>query len=164
MEGLKNMMEDNVESMLNHLLPTMSNICSCNDCKLDMATYALNRLHPKYARTTKGAILHRFDTATTQVEAEILTACISAINIIGSHPHHEAKSAETVKEASSSDNASAQNSAAANTDNSANTAAPTAAAPAANDPAGNTADSAAAPAADNSAGNTTDNTSAADNQ
>ena len=91
MEGLKNMMEDNVESMLNHLLPTMPNICSCDDCKLDMATYALNRLHPKYARTAKGAILHRFDSLTAQVEAEILTACVSAINIIGSHPHHEAK-------------------------------------------------------------------------
>ena len=50
MEGLKNMMEDNVERMLNKLLPTMPHICSCNDCRLDMATYALNRLHPKYGR------------------------------------------------------------------------------------------------------------------
>ncbi|MCH5250322.1 MAG: late competence development ComFB family protein [Lachnospiraceae bacterium] len=99
MEGLKNMMEDNVESMLNHLLPTMPNICSCDDCKLDMATYALNRLHPKYARTAKGAILHRFDSLTAQVEAEILTACVSAINIIGSHPHHEAKDGNKGKEA-----------------------------------------------------------------
>ena len=41
MEGLKNMMEDNVERMLNKLLPTMPHICSCNDCRLDMATYAL---------------------------------------------------------------------------------------------------------------------------
>lgn len=98
MEGLKNMMEDNVESMLNHLLPTMPNICSCEDCKLDMATYALNRLHPKYARTAKGAILHRFDSLTAQVEAEILTACVSAINIIGSHPHHEAKDGANSKE------------------------------------------------------------------
>ena len=46
MEGLKNMMEDNVERTLDKLLPTMPHICSCNDCRLDMATYALNRLHP----------------------------------------------------------------------------------------------------------------------
>lgn len=104
MEGLKNMMEDNVEQMLNHLLPTMPNVCSCNDCKLDMATYALNRLHPKYARTTKGAILHRFDTASAQVEAEILTACVSAINIIGSHPHHNEKDANSVKETAAVNN------------------------------------------------------------
>lgn len=107
MEGLKNMMEDNVESMLNHLLPTMPNICSCDDCKLDMATYALNRLHPKYARTAKGAILHRFDSLTAQVEAEILTACVSAINIIGSHPHHEPKDGGNNKE---NDTAAAANS------------------------------------------------------
>ena len=39
MEGLKNMMEDNVERTLDKLLPTMPHICSCNDCRLDMATY-----------------------------------------------------------------------------------------------------------------------------
>ena len=72
MEGLKNMMEDNVERTLDKLLPTMPHICSCNDCRLDMATYALNRLHPKYGRTNTGAILHRFDTSSAQAEAEIL--------------------------------------------------------------------------------------------
>lgn len=81
-------MEDNVERTLNRLLPTMPNICDCNDCRLDMATYALNRLQPKYTRTNTGAILHRFDTSSTQAEAEILTVVVSAINVIGSHPHH----------------------------------------------------------------------------
>lgn len=89
MEGLKNLMEDNVERMLNKLLPTMPHICHCEDCRLDMVTYALNRLPPKYARTSKGAILHRFDTATAQAEAEILAVVISAIDTIGSHPHHD---------------------------------------------------------------------------
>ena len=99
MEGLKNMMEDNVEETLNRLLPTMPDVCSCSDCKLDMATYALNRLHPKYTRTVKGSILHRFDTASTQVETEILTACVSAINVIGAHPNHEKQPASPTQEA-----------------------------------------------------------------
>lgn len=103
MEGLKNMMEDNVEHALNHLLPTMPNICSCDDCKLDMATYALNRLKPKYARTTTGVILHRFDTSSTQVEAEIITAVVSAINVIGSHPHHPPKNAAADDNSQSND-------------------------------------------------------------
>lgn len=93
MKGLKNMMEDNVERTINQLLATMPNICSCEDCKLDMATYALNRLQPKYTRTSTGVILHRFDTASTQAEAEILTVVVSAINVIGEHPHHATKSA-----------------------------------------------------------------------
>ena len=88
MEGLKNLMEDNVEQTINKLLPSMPNICSCNDCKLDMAAYALNRLKPKYARTSRGVIMHRFDTLSTQVDAEILAVVVSAIEIIGSHPHH----------------------------------------------------------------------------
>ncbi len=88
MEGLKNMMEENVERTLNQLLPTMPNICSCEECRLDMATYALNRLHPKYVRTSTGAILHRFDTSSNQIETEILATVVSAINVIGSNPHH----------------------------------------------------------------------------
>lgn len=88
MEGLKNLMEDNVEQMINRLLPTMPHICSCNDCRLDMATYALNRLRPKYARTSTGAVLHRFDTLSPQFEAEILSVVISAMELIGGHPHH----------------------------------------------------------------------------
>ncbi len=107
MEGLKNMMEDNVEHALNQLLPTMPNVCSCNDCRLDMATYALNRLQPKYARTATGIVMHRFDTSSTQVEAEILTAVVSAINIIGSHPHHPPlNTANTEQNSSNSDSAS----------------------------------------------------------
>lgn len=88
MEGLKNMMEDNVEYAINHLLPTMPNVCACEECRLDIATYALNRLHPKYTRTDAGAILHRFDTSTQQVETEILAMVVSAINVIGANPHH----------------------------------------------------------------------------
>ncbi len=91
MEGLKNLMEDNVEKALNSILPTMPHICSCIDCRLDMATYALNRLQPKYARTSTGVILHRFDTSSAQVEAEILSVVVTAIEVIGAHPHHPPK-------------------------------------------------------------------------
>ncbi|MBO5033931.1 MAG: late competence development ComFB family protein [Lachnospiraceae bacterium] len=89
MEGLKNIMEDDVEYQLNKLLPTMPDICSCNVCRLDMATYALNRLKPNYVRTDAGALFHKLNTSSTQAKTEILTAVVTAINIIGSHPHHD---------------------------------------------------------------------------
>ncbi len=89
MEGLKNIMEDDVEYHLNKLLPTMPDICSCDTCKLDMATYALNRLKPNYVRTDTGALFHKLNTSSTQAKTEILTAVVTAINIIGSHPHHD---------------------------------------------------------------------------
>lgn len=88
MEGLKNIMEDAVMYQINKLLPTMPNICSCENCKLDMAAYALNRLSPQYVRTDTGALFQKLSNHQTQAEVEILTVTVSAINKIGSHPQH----------------------------------------------------------------------------
>jgi competence protein ComFB len=89
MEGLKNITEDDVERQLDELLPTMPNICSCQQCRLDMATYALNRLKPNYVRSDTGALFHKLNTSSNQAKTEILTTVLNAINIIGSHPHHD---------------------------------------------------------------------------
>ena len=89
MEGLKNIMEDDVEYQLNQLLPTMPNICACEKCRLDMATYALNRLKPNYVRTNTGALFHKLNTSSTQAKTDSLTAVVTAINTIGAHPHHD---------------------------------------------------------------------------
>ena len=97
MKGLKNLMEENVEQLLDKMLPTMPHICSCTDCRLDMAAYALNRLKPKYTRSDAGAILHRFDTSSAQIETEILATVVAAIDIIGTHPHHNAPPADHEK-------------------------------------------------------------------
>lgn len=88
MEGLKNIMEEDVERQLEQLLPTMPNICSCDICKLDMATYALNRLKPNYVRSNKGELFHKVNTSSTQAKTEILTAVVTAINVIGARPSH----------------------------------------------------------------------------
>ncbi len=89
MEGLKNIMEEDVERQLEQLLPTMPNICSCDICKLDMATYALNRLKPNYVRSNKGELFHKVNTSSTQAKTEILTAVVTAINVIGARPSHD---------------------------------------------------------------------------
>lgn len=89
MEGLKNIMEDAVEYQLNKVLPGMPNICSCQDCKLDMATYALNRLTPQYVRTDTGALFKKLNNSSQQAEVEILSTVIQAIDTIGAHPHHK---------------------------------------------------------------------------
>ena len=70
MEGLKNIMEDDVENQLNELLPTMPHICSCNACRLDMATYALNRLKPNYVRTDTGALYQKGRNTSKQKRKE----------------------------------------------------------------------------------------------
>lgn len=88
MEGLKNMMEDAVVYQINKLLPTMPNICSCENCKLDMAAFALNRLSPQYVRTDAGALFQKLNNHQPQAEVEILTVVVSAIEKIGNHPQH----------------------------------------------------------------------------
>lgn len=89
MEGLRNIMEDAVEYQLNKLLPTMPEVCSCKNCKLDMMSFALNRLSPQYVRTDTGALYQKLSNYQPQNEVEILATVMTAINKIGAHPQHK---------------------------------------------------------------------------
>lgn len=89
MEGLRNITEEDVEQMLNSLLPGMPDICSCDICRLDMATYALNRLKPNYVRSDKGALFHKVNVSSSQAKTDILSTVVSAINTISAHPNHD---------------------------------------------------------------------------
>ena len=89
MEGLKNVMEDAVEYQLNKILPTMPDVCSCEKCRLDMASFALNRLTPQYVRTNTGALFQKLNNSSQQAEVEVLTTVISAVKIISAHPNHD---------------------------------------------------------------------------
>ncbi len=88
MDGLKNMMEEAVEYQLDKVLATMPNVCSCEECRLDMASFALNRLPAQYVRTDAGALFQKLNNSSQQAEVEVLTAVMSAINIISAHPNH----------------------------------------------------------------------------
>ena len=88
MTGIKNAMEDAVEYHLNQVLSTMPQICSCENCKLDMAAYALNRLRPQYVRTDTGALYQKLNNSSPQAKVEILTEVTKAIEVIGAKPHH----------------------------------------------------------------------------
>ena len=89
MEGLKNVMEDTVDYQLKRILPTMPDICSCEICRLDMASFALNRLTPQYVRTDTGALIQKLNNSSQQAEVEVLSTVMSAINIISQHPKHD---------------------------------------------------------------------------
>ena len=51
MEGLVNMMEETVLKKIDELWETTDG-CKCQKCKLDIATYALNRLPPRCTFTS----------------------------------------------------------------------------------------------------------------
>lgn len=93
MEELTNMMEETVLTKIDKLWPS-THYCKCDKCKIDIAAYALNRLPPKYVHSFEGKLIHRFDTSTTQMDAEI-TACVyNAIIKIGEEPEHDVEVAK----------------------------------------------------------------------
>lgn len=89
MDGLKNIMEDDVERLLDELLSTMPNICGCDICRADMAAYALNRLKPNYVRSNKGELFHKVNTSSIQAKTDLMSVVVTAINTIGARPSHD---------------------------------------------------------------------------
>ena len=88
MEGLTNMMEETVLTKIDQLWQT-TDYCKCDQCKIDIAAFALNRLPPRYVHSLAGELIHKFDASTIQMDAEI-TACVyNAIVRIGEDPNHD---------------------------------------------------------------------------
>ncbi|MCD7824914.1 MAG: late competence development ComFB family protein [Clostridiaceae bacterium] len=86
MEGLTNLMEETVLHKISQLWP-QTNFCQCDQCRLDVAAYALNRLPARYVRSLTGSMLHKFDAQSTQMDVEITAVVYKAIEIIGEEPH-----------------------------------------------------------------------------
>ena len=84
---LRNLMEDIVIHRLDELLPKLD-CCQCNQCRLDIASYALNRLPAKYVVTTQGELLSKLDTFSTQFEASVTTQITQASIQIKNSPRH----------------------------------------------------------------------------
>ena len=88
MEGLTNMMEETVLTKIDQLWQT-TDFCKCDQCRIDIAAFALNRLPPRYVHSLAGELIHKFDASTIQMDAEI-TACVyNAIVRIGEDPNHD---------------------------------------------------------------------------
>lgn len=87
MDDLVNSMEESVMHKIKQLWAS-TNYCQCNECRLDIATYALNRLPPRYVRTLEGKLIHQFDASTIQADAEITAVVLNAMKIVGDNPSH----------------------------------------------------------------------------
>ncbi len=81
-------MEDFVTQKLGEVLDDLD-CCKCKLCQEDIATYALNRLTPKYVRTEKGRALAKANTLSNQFEVDLLTAIYEGAAVVKAHPHHD---------------------------------------------------------------------------
>ncbi len=83
---LKNYMETLVLEKLDEIIDELG-CCKCEKCRMDIASYALNRLPPKYVATYKGQVYSKLDTLSVQYEADLINALYQAAKIVTEFPH-----------------------------------------------------------------------------
>lgn len=92
MEGLINLMEETVLNKIGQLWQG-TQYCKCDQCRLDIAAYALNRLPAQYVQSLKGKVLYQFESSQIQRDIEVTVAVGQGIEIVGKSPHKNANSA-----------------------------------------------------------------------
>jgi competence protein ComFB len=96
---LKNMMESLVLQKLDEVIDKL-NCCECPKCRMDIASYALNRLPPKYVATYVGEVYSKLDTLSLQYEVDLFNALYQAARIVTKNPSHNAQDVDASRVAS----------------------------------------------------------------
>ena len=87
MRRYENMMEAMVEETLNVMAEDL-NCCTCEQCRSDIAAYALNHLPPRYVATRAGGAISRADSLRIQHLTDVRTAVLQAAQVINESPRH----------------------------------------------------------------------------
>ncbi len=87
MPVLHNLMESTVKELINDLM-AKENMCTCEQCRLDVAALALNNLPPRYVVSPKGASYARADLLELQKYVDVIGAITKAIRLVKEHPRH----------------------------------------------------------------------------
>ena len=85
---LRNIMEDYVIVTLDRMLENLD-CCKCEYCRLDIASYALNRLPSKYVATTQGELMTKLCEFDNQFETQVMAAISLGANVIKKNPRHD---------------------------------------------------------------------------
>lgn len=94
---LRNLTEDIVISKLDTLIDRLD-CCKCDLCRLDIASYTLNRLPSKYVATTQGELLSKISLIDNDFTIRVTTELTKAIQVIKEHPRHESIVSEALPE------------------------------------------------------------------
>lgn len=89
MVGLTNLMEETVLNKIDQLWKD-TEYCKCDNCRMDIATYALNRLPAQYVQSLKGKVLYQFEATQIQPDIEVTVAVSRGIEVVGNSPHKNA--------------------------------------------------------------------------
>ena len=80
---------ENMEELLDE---KYENICTCEQCLLDIASYTLNRVPAKYISTHKGNLHTKLIEFEQQYRVDLLTHLTKAIKIVNESPSPDCKS------------------------------------------------------------------------
>lgn len=86
---LKNMMEPLVLEKIDEIIGKYD-CCSCEQCRMDVASLALNHLQPKYVATRMGTFYTRLEALGLQHGADVLAAINQAVEAVKQRPQHDA--------------------------------------------------------------------------
>ena len=89
MEELKNIMEDLVLDSLEKIMEPRKDICRCEQCRVDIIAYALNRLPPKYVTTDVGSIYTVIEQNKNEFHQEVEKKIEEAIDAVNRNPRHQ---------------------------------------------------------------------------
>jgi len=87
-DSLVNEAERMVLSELEIQMARAKDICTCQDCVLDMAAYALNNVKPVYRVSLMGSVYARADRQTESAQ-EIKRTVAVAIRKVKGNPSHD---------------------------------------------------------------------------
>ncbi len=90
-QHLYNHTEKLVLNTMNNLLaePKFNEICTCVQCQLDIATYALNHLPAKYTATHRGDVITRIEEFEQQFNVDLISVVTKAIKVVSENPHRK---------------------------------------------------------------------------
>ena len=88
MPEMMNYTEICVREALENLLHA-SDICKCENCRLDIMAIALNSLPQKYVVTNKGTLYTKIMAFQQQYDADVITALANAMTVVSKNPRHD---------------------------------------------------------------------------
>ena len=84
----KNILEDLITYKLDDLIDS-TGVCKCDRCRNDIIAIALNKLPSRYVSSAGGDIMARIQSMDDQMQANITTTILKAIDVVKTKPHHE---------------------------------------------------------------------------
>ncbi len=88
MYKLTNVIEVFVFDLMDSILKTKTEMCTCDKCKADIAAVALNQLKPRYVTSQLGDVITRTEIMDSDLRTAIVVSLTEAVELVAKSPRH----------------------------------------------------------------------------